>query len=220
MLEEMGAFFDARLDGYEEHQLTCIESAQEFYPFTASLLPGTPGARILDLGCGTGLELEPYFRRCPEATVTGIDLSEGMLAALRAKFPGRRLELRRGSYLELPFGLEAFDAAVSAESLHHLTPERKLALYRRLLDALKPGGFFVLTDYFAADDGEERRHFAELERLRRREGHPEDALLHYDTPLTEPHERALLVEAGFSPVETLRRWGATSTLLARRPEKE
>ena len=34
MLEKMGEFFDARLEGYEEHQLTCIESAEEFYPFT------------------------------------------------------------------------------------------------------------------------------------------------------------------------------------------
>lgn len=39
MLEPMDVFFDRRLDGYEAHQLTAIASAQEFYPFTASLLP-------------------------------------------------------------------------------------------------------------------------------------------------------------------------------------
>ena len=39
MLEKMGEFFEARLNGYEEHQLTCIDSAHEFYPFTASCLP-------------------------------------------------------------------------------------------------------------------------------------------------------------------------------------
>lgn len=32
MLEKMGEFFDARLEGYEEHQLTAIDNAQEFYP--------------------------------------------------------------------------------------------------------------------------------------------------------------------------------------------
>lgn len=219
MLEAMDAFFEARLEGYDAHMLRDIEGAEEFYPFTASLLPDAPAA-VLDLGCGTGLELEYYIRRCPEAQVTGIDLSAAMLAALRAKFPGRRLELLRGSYLELPLGTEAYDAAVSVESLHHFPAERKLELYRRLLEALKTGGFFVLTDYFAADDEEERLYFAELDRLRQSEGHPEDALLHYDTPLTEAHERALLLEAGFSPVEVLRRWGATSTLLARRPAAE
>ena len=33
MLEKMGEFFDARLDGYEEHQMTCIDSADEFYHY-------------------------------------------------------------------------------------------------------------------------------------------------------------------------------------------
>ena len=36
--EEMAAFFERRLDGYEEHQLLAIQGAQEFYPFTAKLL--------------------------------------------------------------------------------------------------------------------------------------------------------------------------------------
>lgn len=79
-LEKMDAFFEARLDGYEEHMLTNIESAGELYPFTASCLPDMPGANIPDRGCGTGLELAWYFRRNPTAKVTGVDLSEGMLA--------------------------------------------------------------------------------------------------------------------------------------------
>lgn len=61
MLEPMDAFFTARLDGYDEHMLTDIEGAEEFYPFTASLLPQTAGAKVLDLGCGTGIELEAYI---------------------------------------------------------------------------------------------------------------------------------------------------------------
>ena len=55
MLEKMGAFFESRIDGYENHQLTCIESAREFYPFTAGCLPQASRACVLDLGCGTGL---------------------------------------------------------------------------------------------------------------------------------------------------------------------
>ena len=42
MLERMGDFFDTRLRDYEAHQLTCIDSAQEFYPFTANCLPQAP----------------------------------------------------------------------------------------------------------------------------------------------------------------------------------
>ena len=219
MLEAMDAFFEARLESYDRHMLEDIEGASEFYPFTASLLPDGPAA-VLDLGCGTGLELEAYLRRCPEAQVTGIDLSGPMLDALRAKFPSRRLTLIRGSYLDLSLGTARFDAAVSVESLHHLYPGQKLSLFRRVLAALKPGGQFVLTDYFARSDAEEAEGFAALERLRREEERPAEELVHYDTPLTEVHECFLLTKAGFSPVETLRRWGATSAILARRPEAE
>lgn len=39
MLEKMAALFDERIEGYEEHQLTRIGGAGEFYPFTAACLP-------------------------------------------------------------------------------------------------------------------------------------------------------------------------------------
>ena len=106
MLEEMAAFFEARLDGYEEHMLEAIEGAADFYPFTAALLPEAPGAAVLDLGCGTGLELDWFFRRNPTARVTGIDLSQGMLDALKAKHGQRALTLVQGSYFDLPLGEE------------------------------------------------------------------------------------------------------------------
>ena len=39
MLEKMGDFFNARLDGHEEHQLTCIISAREFYEAVMKMNP-------------------------------------------------------------------------------------------------------------------------------------------------------------------------------------
>lgn len=214
MLEKMGEFFDARLEGYEEHQLTCIESAREFYPFTAACLPQAPGTRLLDLGCGTGLELGYYFALAPAAEVTGIDLAPGMLEALKRKFPGKALDLRLGSYFDLPFGENAFDAAVSVESLHHFTKEEKTPLYRKVRNALKPGGCFILTDYFAASDEEARFRRAELLRLKAEQNLADDAFYHYDTPLTVAHETEALLDAGFASVAVLKSWGSTCTLKA------
>ena len=93
MLEKMGEFFDSRLDGYDEHQLNCINSAKEFYPFTACCLPQKACSCILDLGCGTGLELEYYLKSVPSANITGIDLAPGVLENLRKKFPEKNITL-------------------------------------------------------------------------------------------------------------------------------
>lgn len=216
MLEKMGEFFDNRLTGYDEHQLTCIESAKEFYPFTADLLPKMPGVSILDLGCGTGLELGYYFEINPSAKVTGIDLAPGMLSALRAKFPERKLELIQGSYFDVPFGVEKYDAAVSVESLHHFTKAEKIPLYRKVREALKLGGYFILTDYFSLSDEEEQAHRRELQRLKAEQGIADEEFYHYDTPLTVEHEMEALIEAGFFKVERLGSWGATCALRAAR----
>ena len=213
MLEKMDAFFEARLDGYDAHMLRDIEGAAEFYPATAALLPAAPGAKVLDLGCGTGLELEFYFRRNPAARVTGIDLSAGMLAALKEKFPDKDLTLAQGSYFDAPLGV-GYDAAVSVESLHHFPQTQKTALYRRLHAALKDGGCFVLTDYFALDDAYEAFYFGELARLKAEQGIADGTFYHYDTPLTVAHETAALLDAGFSRVEEIGRWEATHILIA------
>ena len=216
MLERMGEFFDHRLSDYDEHMLTAIEGAVEFYPFTAQQLPEVNGACVLDLGCGTGLELEHYFRLNPSARVTGIDLAPGMLAALERKFRNQALTLICGSYFDVPFGTACFDAAVSVESLHHFTQAEKIPLYRKLRQALKPGGYFILTDYFADTEAQEREYRGDLLRLKAEQGITDDAFYHYDTPLNVAHETEALRAAGFTRVEELNRWAATHTIRAMR----
>ena len=209
MLEKMCDFFEKRIAGYDEHMMTNIESATEFYPFTAGMLPAFENSCILDLGCGTGLELEEYFLLCPSAKVTGIDLSQVMLSVLK-----KDLSLIVGSYFEVQFGKDVFDAAVSVESLHHFTKEEKIPLYAKLHIALKENGYFIMTDYFSLSDEEEKMHRKNLITLKAEQGICDNEFYHYDTPLTVEHETEALLEAGFSKVEIMNHWGATYTLKA------
>ena len=214
MLEKMSDFFEARLDGYDEHMMTHIESANEFYPFTARQLPIAENSCILDLGCGTGLELQEYDKLNSSAKITGIDLSQGMLSALKQKFKGKEITLILGSYFDVPLGENVFDAAVSVESLHHFTKQEKVGLYSKLHTALKDNGYFILTDYFSLSDDEEQMHRKNLATLKAEQGITDDEFYHYDTPLTVKHESEALVEAGFASVEVLNNWGATYTVKA------
>ena len=214
-LEKMDDFFAARIDGYDEHMKTNIEGASGFYAYTASLLPGTAGSRVLDLGCGTGLELEEYFTLNPGANVTGVDLSREMLNALKAKFPGKDLTLIRASYFDTPFGEKQYDAAVSVESLHHFPAGLKASLYEKLHSALRENGVFVLTDYFAESEEMEKEYFQNLADLKREQGLSDDEFYHYDTPLLVEHETDILRRAGFREVRIMKQWGeSTFTVLA------
>jgi trans-aconitate methyltransferase len=94
------------------------------------------GERILDLGCGTG-ELMAVIAESG-ANVTGIDMSEDMIASARARLPDA--DLRVMDAHALPFDGE-FDAVFSNAALHWMTDPDGVA--RGIARALRPGGRFV-----------------------------------------------------------------------------
>ena len=55
---------------------------------------------LLDLGCGTGLELEEIFRIHPDIKVIGIDLTQPMLDKLSEKYRSKNVMIIRASYLD------------------------------------------------------------------------------------------------------------------------
>lgn len=197
-LEAMDAFFDARVGEYEAH----MSPWRAHYEWMAALLPQN-ARTLLDVGCGTGLELDAIFKRNPSLRVTGIDLSHEMLAALEKKHPDKALTLIAADYFLYEFGENRFDAAVSFETLHHVTKEQKTALFAKIARALVPGGAYLSCDYIAVSEAAEDLVFAECARRRARDGIAPDAFVHFDTPLTLSHEMQALQNAGFSTVECL-----------------
>jgi SAM-dependent methyltransferase len=97
------------------------------------------GARLLDVGCGTGHQLAEL--RARGFAAAGVDGSERMLAEARARNPGA--ELRRADVEALPFPDAAFDVALCVEVLRYLPdPARCLAELARVL---RPGGIALAT---------------------------------------------------------------------------
>ncbi len=192
-LEEMSDFFIKRLDGYEEHMSVWEKSYQLF----AESLPF--GCRkILDLGCGTGLELDKIWQKAPDIDVTGVDLCQSMLDKLLEKHSDKHLTTVCQDYFQYDFGHEKWDAIISFESLHHFLPERKKNLYRKAYHGLKNSGVFILGDYIACCDEEEELLHSVYLKKRRQSAIPEHYFVHFDIPLTLEHESRLLQNAGFA----------------------
>lgn len=111
-----------------------------------------PGARILDLGCGSGQLLNLVAGWNPDACFTGVDLSEDMLSEARSRASDGRLAnvtYVNGDFSSLK-GFEscAYDAVISSMALHHLPDVVALARTFRSVDrVLKPGGAVYLMDF-------------------------------------------------------------------------
>ena len=99
----------------------------------------------LDVCCGTGAAMGALKPLCAER-VTGIDLSEGMLAEARRRLeaiPGdAEVSLLQHDALEMPFE-QAFDVATCCGAFGHVLPEDQDRFVAGIWRALKPGGRFV-----------------------------------------------------------------------------
>lgn len=194
-LEAMDAFFDRRIETYEDH----MSPWRNHYKWMAEVLPECT-KKLLDVGCGTGLELDEIFKRFPSLSVTCVDMSKEMLRVLAEKHGHRDITIIRGDYFIEELG-SGYDTAVAFETLHHFSKERKTRLFRRLRDALADGGVFIECDYIAETPEIEDLLFSECRRRRERDGIAPDTFIHFDTPLTQEHEMEALRGAGFSRVE-------------------
>jgi ubiquinone/menaquinone biosynthesis C-methylase UbiE len=107
------------------------------------------GARVLDLGCGTGSLVVMLKRRHPSARVSAIDPDPKALARARAKVERARAEVafEQGFADALPYQDGAFDRVLSSLMLHHLTGSEKDEALRESFRVLAPGGTLHVLDF-------------------------------------------------------------------------
>ena len=136
--EQMVAFFDERSEGWDDQG----PEPREAILRCLNLMGLRTGARVLDIGCGTGL-LEPYLLAAGAEGIVAIDLSGGMIAKALAKFgDDPRIRFVCGDVTEFETE-EPFDLAIMFNVYPHLID--KEALMAAVQRALKPNGRFAIA---------------------------------------------------------------------------
>jgi ubiquinone/menaquinone biosynthesis C-methylase UbiE len=133
------AFFDAHAVE-DDYDVFAPESSARLIETCVRLLRLKPGARVVDLGCGSGV-FSDLLRQAGFATV-GVDISPKLVAIGRRKYPA--VEFFEGDVEHLPFPDASFDGALLSGLVHHFPdPSRCAAELHRIL---RPGGRFVAFD--------------------------------------------------------------------------
>ena len=147
-----------RMDRMYRHQRHIYDLSRKFYLLGRDRLIADlelrRGARVCEIGCGTGRNLVALAVRHPDADIYGIDASEEMLKTARARI-GRqwldhRVRVRQCLAEELDpmatFGLgEAFDAVIFSYTLSMIA-DWDQAL-EHAIAALKPDGLLAIVDF-------------------------------------------------------------------------
>jgi tRNA (cmo5U34)-methyltransferase len=111
--------------------------------------------KVIDIGCGTGALSEKLLNARPDAQLTCLDMTEAMLDLAKERMKGcSNARYVLSDLYDFQFD-GPFDLVISSLALHHIvSDEDKRSLYRRLYNALGPGGSFYNADLvLGSDDG-------------------------------------------------------------------
>lgn len=114
------------------------------------------GLRVVDIGCGSGGVTVSLVERHGAASVIGIDVEAPVCAHARRRVADAGLdsvvEIRQVEPGPLPFADGSVDVVFSKDSIVHI-PDKE-ALAREAIRVLRPGGWFVASDWLTDRDGE------------------------------------------------------------------
>lgn len=102
---------------------------------------------VLECAVGTGVITRKIAPRCK--SLTGIDMSSGMLKRARANCSGfNNVKLEEGDIMDLKFADNSFDKVIAGNVIHLVDdPQKALSEMTRVL---KPGGMLILPTYVTA----------------------------------------------------------------------
>ncbi|PYE26883.1 S-adenosylmethionine-diacylgycerolhomoserine-N-methyltransferase [Rhizobium sp. PP-CC-3A-592] len=141
-----------RMDRMYRTQRHIYDATRKYYLFGRDTLieelGAARGARVLEVGCGTGRNLALIARRYPHAKLYGLDISSEMLISAEKALAGSNATLKTADATDFDaraFGVEGFDHVVISYALS-MIPDWEKAV-ETALDALAPGGALHIADF-------------------------------------------------------------------------
>lgn len=108
------------------------------------LFPPQAGMRVLDVGCGTGTNLELYHQM--GCDVYGIDTSSSMLTLAKRKL-GERAHIRHGDASDMPYPSAFFDLVTAMLTLHEMPGHIRPQVVSEMRRVLRPAGRILMIDF-------------------------------------------------------------------------
>ena len=116
-----------------------------------------PGARWLDVGCGTGVLTETILQVAAPQAVTGIDDAQGYVDFARDRIPDSRARFELGDAQAMPVATAVFDAAVSGFALNFM--HRPSKVVANMVRSVRQGGLVAAYVWDYAGRIQFMRHF-------------------------------------------------------------
>ena len=169
--------------------------------------------RVLDLGTGDGYVIGMLRTVLPEVDGVAADFSPEMLARARERFEdvdGVSV-VEHDLDLPLPAAWGTFDAVVSAFAIHHVSDDRKRALYAEVYERLAPGGVFLNLEHVDSPTAELHQAFLDAIGYTPEQDDPSNKLAPVGVQL------GWLRDAGFTHVDCHWKWRELALLAGVRP---
>lgn len=221
-MEEIRNRFDQdveRFSNLETGQQTIIDAPLMLDLVTRAALFVNPQAKqLLDIGCGAGNYALKMLEKIPDLDCTLIDVSMPMLNRARERVSAATagdVKIVQADILKLPLPEIQFDIVLAGSVMHHMRGTAEWTeVFRKIYQALKPGGSFWITDLVIQDSeplnrlfsGQYARHLESLGGEAYRDK-VLDYIDHEDSPRSVTFQLDLMKNVGFLYTEILHKNG-------------